>query len=456
MPRSPTRLRSPTPGPSVPRALLLATLALAPLHGGCEDLSTLKADECGNGIIEAGEDCDGVGLEDSACHALCRLECTAEGACPAGYGCGSDGLCRQPSGQFEAFGPALGLSAERLSLADFDGDGQADLLASRGSSFSVAYVGPQGLLPETTSISYAPIDTYSDVPAVLDIDGDGRADLASRLGPSVGVLRGQQNRTLLPLPFARTIPGLGDDDVLFLADADVYDSPGPELFAVRPEGIYLVYSKKPGIGALPKKVYSYSHGGKLPTVVPVGETANGGAGSALVIAFEGEAKIKVYSSFVVQQDPVDNKVTIALNEDGALLPGLEIALPDGASVKGQVWSGRVTGQNGNDLLIAGTLGGQDKLFAAFRSQDGSYGSTPGNGVLGDLKAREIQRLVDGKPLTKLPLAVGYFGSDDTVDYVDPDGIHLHGCQIEPIIVCPYTVDPADPTGPVLTAYTTAA
>ncbi len=154
-------------GPSVPRALLLATLALAPLHAGCEDLSTLKADECGNGIIEAGEDCDGVGLEDSACNALCRLECTAEGACPSGYGCGADGLCRQPSGQFEAFGPALGLSAERLSLADFDGDGQADLLASRGSSFSVAYVGPQGLLPETTSISYAPIDVYSDVPAVL-------------------------------------------------------------------------------------------------------------------------------------------------------------------------------------------------------------------------------------------------------------------------------------------------
>jgi len=444
------RLTSALRAPVAARALLLATLALS----GCEDLATLKANECGNGIIEAGEDCDGVGIGTSACNALCRLECTAEGACPSGYGCGSDGLCRQPSGQFEAFGPALGLSAEKLSLADFDGDGQADLLASRGSSFSVAYVGPQGLLPETTNISYAPIDTYADVPSVLDIDGDGRADLASRLGPSVGVLRGQQNRTLLPLPFARTILDLKPEDVLLLADVDTIDSPGPELLAVRQDGLYLVYAKKPGIGMLPKKVLSFPPG-KKPRVVSVGQSLGEGAGTLLALSVDGEPKIRLYSLFVIQQDPVTSETKIELNEDAGLVPLVDVTLPAGAVVKGPVWAGEIWNQSvGNDLVIAGTKGGEDKLFVAFRAGNG-FDSKP-QGGLGDSLAHEIVRFVDGVPSTKVPLAVGYLGNDDVIDYVDPDGIHLHGCQVEPEIVCPLKWDPALPDAPIATAYVTVA
>ena len=438
--------------------LLLAGLALS----ACDDLPKLEADVCGNGVIEKGEDCDGVGIGKSTCNALCRLECTADRTCPATFGCGSDGLCRQPTGAFEPFGPALGLSAERLSLADFDGDGQADLLASRGSSLSVAYVGPQGLLPETTSISHAPIDVYADVPAALDIDGDGRADLASRLGPSVGVLRGQQDRTLLPLPFARTVPGILDGDVLFLADTDTVDSPGPEVYALRPDGLYLVFSRKPGLGMLPKNVYSYSHGGELPHVTTAQVFAGAqAAGVALVVAWDGDPKVGVYAPFIASFDPMTGTQTVSLNQDGALAPAALVSLPVGAKVKGAVLAGRIASQNNNggeDLVIPGTLGGEDKTFVAFSQQSGGLGSFPPQlAKPADNTARELVRYVDGKLTKTLPLAVGYLGSNELLDFVDPDGIHFWTCQLEPY-VCPIAFDNVNPTPdtPVMAAYTTVA
>ncbi len=438
--------------------LLCAGLALS----ACEDLPKLEADICGNGVIEKGEDCDGVGIGESTCNALCRLECTADRACPSGFGCGSDALCRQPTGGFEPFGPALGLSAERLVLADFDGDAQADLLASRGSSFSVAYVGPQGLLPETTSISYAPIDTYSDVPAVLDIDGDGRADLASRLGPSVGVLRGQQNRTLLPLPFARTVPGLQDSDVLFLAETDVYDSPGPELYALRPDGLYLLFAKKAGIGPLPRKIYSYSHGGELPHVTTASVFAGANsAGSVMIFAWDGDSTVGAYVPFVQAFDPVTQTQTVSLNVDGALAPPLVVTLPAGAKVKGAVLTGVLGNQNnggGDDLIISGTRLGQDKLFVSFSQQAGGLGSLPQQfGGLPDGAARELVRYVDGKVTKTLPLTAGYLGSGQLLDFVDPDGIHFATCQLQPY-VCPLAIDGMNitPETPVIAAYTTVA
>ncbi len=76
-------------------------LALGTGVFGCE-LEELGRDVCGNQIIEAGEDCDGAAVESLACNAACRVECGADSKCPAGWGCGTDGLCRQPSGVLEA------------------------------------------------------------------------------------------------------------------------------------------------------------------------------------------------------------------------------------------------------------------------------------------------------------------------------------------------------------------
>ena len=96
--------------------LIAAGLALS----ACEDLPKLEGDICGNGVIEKGEDCDGVGLGENACNALCRLECTADRACPTSFGCGSDGQRGQRRGEADRGGEG-------------DGTFHRDLLAGWGA-----------------------------------------------------------------------------------------------------------------------------------------------------------------------------------------------------------------------------------------------------------------------------------------------------------------------------------
>ena len=71
-----------------------------------------KSNLCGNGVVDPDEDCEHFDGEDGTCapagsphecHFICSQAAgSAAVACPTdlGYGCGVDGLCRQPSGTF--------------------------------------------------------------------------------------------------------------------------------------------------------------------------------------------------------------------------------------------------------------------------------------------------------------------------------------------------------------------
>ena len=129
----------------------------------------------------------------------------AQGPCPEGWGCGSDGICRRWSGRLEAFS-AIEADVLQIAVADFDGDLGADVVAIGSSGIGVHYLDEDGDAEDTTFVG-AP----DQVPAIGDLTGDGRADLVVTLGVGVGIALGREDRSLESVVFpsfeARTPPG---------------------------------------------------------------------------------------------------------------------------------------------------------------------------------------------------------------------------------------------------------
>src|SRR5690606_21100078 len=102
---------------ATPSRILLTTSAGAGLLclvlAGCTDLPPVPDTGCGNLVLSADEDCDGVSAFDGAPGGepgtvnagfyVCDAAAPAP-LCPPGWGCGGDGRWRQPSGSFEITG----------------------------------------------------------------------------------------------------------------------------------------------------------------------------------------------------------------------------------------------------------------------------------------------------------------------------------------------------------------
>jgi hypothetical protein len=142
---------------------------------GCSDLAPLEPNMCGNGVVDPGEDCDTLDPTDRAC-VECRSMCTSSAACLEGWSCGTDSVCRRPSGRFEpigsaAFAPTLG---DATIVADVDGDGFDDLVADTGgASISWWRGGSRGL--EATE----PLGLGVSRLAAGDLDADGRSEIVA-------------------------------------------------------------------------------------------------------------------------------------------------------------------------------------------------------------------------------------------------------------------------------------
>src|SRR4051812_24607544 len=106
----------------------------------CADLPTISGGVCGNAIIESPEDCDTFSpIRGSVCRpkdtaGACHLDCRRRSdgsrpACPAGWGCDAEDLCRAPTGDFAPGVEFRVGGASSLSAGDFDGDGRTDVIS---------------------------------------------------------------------------------------------------------------------------------------------------------------------------------------------------------------------------------------------------------------------------------------------------------------------------------------
>lgn len=194
--------------------LLLLSVGIA--VSDCASLEPLPADTCGNGVVDANEDCDSF---PSHCGAptdgasACRLRC-GDGlpACPDGWGCSVQKFCREPAGSFAIAGGPQSTGVATMLVGDFDGDGRADVLGSgpraadNGAKVRVHYFDDGANLASVQAF-LAPFAS----PVVRDFDADGRADFAFGVG-GIGIMLGQRDRTFSPVVFpsfkeqARLVP----------------------------------------------------------------------------------------------------------------------------------------------------------------------------------------------------------------------------------------------------------
>ncbi|MFN0250200.1 MAG: FG-GAP repeat domain-containing protein [Kofleriaceae bacterium] len=138
----------------------------------CTSFEPVDRGVCGNGLVEAGEDCD---ADDPSC-VRCAVVCTEDADCPSSaYACGADGTCHAPSGALAAPVAAGAFLVEDILVTDIDRDGIGDAVGVSSTSIAIRYGDPAARLSRSESVL---TPSHSGPPAIGDLDGDGATDLA--------------------------------------------------------------------------------------------------------------------------------------------------------------------------------------------------------------------------------------------------------------------------------------
>ncbi|WP_437819748.1 FG-GAP repeat domain-containing protein [Sorangium sp. So ce1078] len=163
------------------------SIALAIAAAGCANLSLLEEDVCGNRVVEEPDEaCDGqegCGAPGSAHQ--CRYLCGGAGGlvCPGGYGCGADGVCRRPRGDFEELAARSTVTAMELSTGDVDADGCDELVHTtlEGTTITALPSQAPGLCAQAEQAlpiaRAASSDETAPAPLLRDLTSDGQLEL---------------------------------------------------------------------------------------------------------------------------------------------------------------------------------------------------------------------------------------------------------------------------------------
>ncbi len=275
-------------------ALLLLALAC-----GCSDLSDINGGECGNRVLEPGEDCDGFTAfgdgtacapaddADNACHYICDTT-----SCPPGWGCGADGRCRQFGGWFVDTGVAWEFDADDFAIGDIDGDGNPDLLGNDDSSLMARFGAGDGTLPATLRVTgrepTGPV-TYTQ------FDADTRLDAVVPTAAGLFVVRGMADRTLEPVAYSPFELDLEGSFRIAAVESDPANTSTEVLMvrsAILGERAALHFV---GSSALPVLLPANLPAEQLTDQLPVADLDRDGR-SEVALSFTGDSRVWIYTS----------------------------------------------------------------------------------------------------------------------------------------------------------------
>lgn len=181
-------------------------IAIVIIACGCTSFDSIDRDVCGNGLVEAAEDCDS---SDASC-VRCAVVCTTTSDCPTtDYACGVDGLCHAPGGSLGSPLPAGPFQINDLAITDIDRDQIGDVVGVSRTSIAVRHGEPSGRLTRGESLV-----TPSQVSnaAFGDLDDDGAIDVTIATTDGM-VAYGSRFGSLAPIPVSAAITGTGTADV---------------------------------------------------------------------------------------------------------------------------------------------------------------------------------------------------------------------------------------------------
>lgn len=465
----------------------------------CADLPVIEENRCGNGFIEAGEDCDDFGAAAkknttpgaaATCNApgvpdQCRFHCKDDSQCQAapvsgkgsGWRCGVDKVCRRPQGDdsgngtfFTAATSLIPGGAAELFTGDFDGDGRKDVLAVGPAGFDVHYFTQGGAVAKSLSIPAAPI-----IPAIGKLTSTAADDFTIDVAQGVGVMLGRLGQTIDPTSYAsldvkkryqsNLDTGAPDDMRILIVDTGAMvpsmDNPntmlrlgaGPMALSVNETALTLIDasadpkdSAKVLVGMFPTKGSASILG-----TIPVAFLEAGGDRQRFFLALRDETSVYV----------VDPGASLKANIRS------QLDLPPGFTVHGAVFLGDANADGMIDVFVGATDCSQGPMKCSHAEIEVAYGDGNGKffGALGADKTPDpasggkMLPFVDvfpggethPNPKTELgvveidrylPLALGKFIlNDGSLGYVNAFGIFVKnaggfaGCALAPNGYC---------------------